>query len=388
MPRSSACGKRPAGRSRRASRCARSAAAPTKSLASSAQTQPRPASSAVRSSDEVVAVERVADLEPQRVARAQPGRRGAGGQQARPTARRRARARTSARRRARRCSPCGQRSRARRRPRRRVKPNGSSSGSSTSVERRRPLQRQHRQLVAAVVQRHAGRQRLGQPFPVGVDPAGVDDQQQVVVGEPVGDQVVDGAAARRRAAACTGRWPGADPVEVVGERALQELAACPAPRSSSWPMCETSNTPACARTARCSGMMPSYCTGISQPAKGTIRAPAARWRSWSGVRRRASALASGSASLLRTVGSGAPGAGFVPTRRPGGLRCRGTRVKGQPGGGCARSVAHHFRRYRDRLAKRRRKARCGRRRVPSPGTPRGLRGGRARPRRTRGSRRS
>src|SRR5436305_4522757 len=31
--------------------------------------------------------------------------------------------------------------------------------------------------------------------------------------------------------------------------------------------------------------MPSYCTGISQPANGTMRAPAATWRSCSGVRR-------------------------------------------------------------------------------------------------------
>ena len=48
-------------------------------------------------------------------------------------------------------------------------------------------------------------------------------------------------------------------------------------------MCETSKTPQSVRTARCSGMTPSYCTGISQPANGTIRAPAATWRSWSGV---------------------------------------------------------------------------------------------------------
>ena len=38
-------------------------------------------------------------------------------------------------------------------------------------------------------------------------------------------------------------------------------------------MCETSKTPQSERTARCSGMTPSYCTGISQPANGTIRAP-------------------------------------------------------------------------------------------------------------------
>ena len=44
-------------------------------------------------------------------------------------------------------------------------------------------------------------------------------------------------------------------------------------------MCETSNAPAAVLTATCSGITPSYWTGISQPEKGTIRAPAARWRS-------------------------------------------------------------------------------------------------------------
>ena len=40
-------------------------------------------------------------------------------------------------------------------------------------------------------------------------------------------------------------------------------------------MWETSNAPASERTARCSGITPSYCTGISHPANGTRRAPAA-----------------------------------------------------------------------------------------------------------------
>src|SRR4051794_26119020 len=52
-------------------------------------------------------------------------------------------------------------------------------------------------------------------------------------------------------------------------------------------MCETSNTPLAPRTARCSALTDSYWTGISQPANGTSRAPAATWRSCSGVRRRA-----------------------------------------------------------------------------------------------------
>ena len=47
------------------------------------------------------------------------------------------------------------------------------------------------------------------------------------------------------------------------------------PSTWNWPMCETSKTPQSLRTARCSGMTPSYWTGISQPANGTMRAPAA-----------------------------------------------------------------------------------------------------------------
>src|SRR5919197_1559463 len=41
--------------------------------------------------------------------------------------------------------------------------------------------------------------------------------------------------------------------------------------------------PASVRTALTSGMTPSYCTGISQPSKGTLRAPSATWRSRRGV---------------------------------------------------------------------------------------------------------
>ena len=46
----------------------------------------------------------------------------------------------------------------------------------------------------------------------------------------------------------------------------------------------TSNTPARSRTAMCSSRIPPYWTGISQPANGTSFAPAATWRSCSGVR--------------------------------------------------------------------------------------------------------
>src|SRR5579884_3848978 len=57
------------------------------------------------------------------------------------------------------------------------------------------------------------------------------------------------------------------------------------PSTSSSPMCETSKTPASPRTALCSAITPSYCTGISHPANATIRAPSATCRSCSGVRR-------------------------------------------------------------------------------------------------------
>ena len=56
---------------------------------------------------------------------------------------------------------------------------------------------------------------------------------------------------------------------------------------ATWPMWETSKIPAPERTAMCSARMPSYWTGISHPAKGTRRAPAAAWRAWSAVLRRA-----------------------------------------------------------------------------------------------------
>src|SRR4051794_12912780 len=73
-------------------------------------------------------------------------------------------------------------------------------------------------------------------------------------------------------------------------RCCRNSAAC-GPEVSISPMWETSKTPARSRTAVCSSRIPAYCTGISQPANGTSRAPAATWRSWSGVRWSASAPA-------------------------------------------------------------------------------------------------
>src|SRR3990170_3038973 len=64
----------------------------------------------------------------------------------------------------------------------------------------------------------------------------------------------------------------------------RSAAAC-GPVTSKRPMWETSNIPAAVRTALCSSMMPVYWTGISQPAKGTMRAPRRTCSAWRQVPR-------------------------------------------------------------------------------------------------------
>ena len=103
----------------------------------------------------------------------------------------------------------------------RVKPNGRQLRKLDQRQRGRALQREHRQLGRPVVHRHVGRQALGQPGAVGVGAAGIDDQQQVVVGEPVDDQVVHRAARVLEQQRVLG-VPRADPVEVVGQRRLRK----------------------------------------------------------------------------------------------------------------------------------------------------------------------
>ena len=100
-------------------------------------------------------------------------------------------------------------------------------------------------------------------------------------------------------------------------RCRKRSASAPVVRIS--PMCETSNTPAPVRTATCSWRTPSYCTGISHPAKGTRRAPAASWRSNRGVRRRVSA-AGGTGRRVTSAGRSADEAHPCAARAlPGGV---------------------------------------------------------------------
>ena len=98
--------------------------------------------------------------------------------------------------------------------------------------------------------------------------------------------------------------------------AAASAAPASGPSTISSPMCERSNRPAAARTARCSSMIPAYWIGISQPAKSTILAPSASWRSRSGVGCGAAAdlgHASGASWLGPAPGNGPPAAA-VPAR--------------------------------------------------------------------------
>jgi hypothetical protein len=53
-------------------------------------------------------------------------------------------------------------------------------------------------------------------------------------------------------------------------------ASASGPETWNSPMCDTSKSPAASRTARCSAWIPAaYCTGMDQPAKGTILPPRA-----------------------------------------------------------------------------------------------------------------
>ena len=71
---------------------------------------------------------------------------------------------------------------------------------------------------------------------------GVGDRQEAVGAEAVGEEVVEHAAVLAAQHAVLGA-ADRELVDVVGEQALQQLAAPAAPLVSISPMCETSKTP-------------------------------------------------------------------------------------------------------------------------------------------------
>src|SRR5688500_815207 len=84
-------------------------------------------------------------------------------------------------------------------------------------------------------------------------------------------------------------------------------------------MCDRSNSPAADRTARCSSMIPLYCTGISQPPNSMIRAPRAVWRSLSGVTWTLASAVSVTSGALAGGGGSAGRIGAI-RKVPGSLR--------------------------------------------------------------------
>ena len=124
---------------------------------------------------------------------------------------------------------------------------------------------------------------LAQPGQVAVVVGGVGDRQVALVGEPVGEEVVEHAAVL----AAEARVLGAADLElgdVVGQQPLQQRPRRRAPRSRPRPCARRRRRRTPSRTAWCSAAIPSYCTGISQPAKSTSFAPASTCASYSGVR--------------------------------------------------------------------------------------------------------
>ncbi len=91
------------------------------------------------------------------------------------------------------------------------------------------------------------------------------------------------------ASASSNRWvycarPGAIlPRSLVSVRCSWSWASAPSRRTV--PRCDTSNTTASSRQARCSAIVPPrYSSGMSQPPNGTMRAPRLRWTESSGER--------------------------------------------------------------------------------------------------------
>ena len=97
---------------------------------------------------------------------------------------------------------------------------------------------------------------------------GVGDRQVAVGAEPVGEEVVEHAAVlAAQHAVLRAADARSSTTSLESSRCSSALGAAARCVSIS-PMCETSKTPAASRTATCSARMPSYWTGISQPANG------------------------------------------------------------------------------------------------------------------------
>ena len=106
---------------------------------------------------------------------------------------------------------------------------------------------------------------------------GVGYEEDLVVGDVVGDQVIDDTAGIGAAQRVL-RLARADAPQVVGEGGVDELRGA-GPCTSALPRWLTSNSPTVVRVAVCSATVPAYDTGISQPQNSAKLAPSSRCRS-------------------------------------------------------------------------------------------------------------
>ena len=233
---------------------------------------------------QVVAVQVKADLEPQRVARARARRGSRRRRAARPTPPARRPDRAAARRRPRPCSRCRTRASPRRATDRsqqciRVRQRPVGEAAARARARRGPWTASIANRVGDVD--HVDVELRGvrlHPLEVLLVVGGVGDGQELALGQPVGEQVVEDAAVLAAQHAVLRAALG-EPADVVGEHPLQELERPAGRASRSRPCARRRTRRRPLRTARCSCRIPAYWTGISHPANGTSFAPAATWRS-------------------------------------------------------------------------------------------------------------
>ena len=226
---------------------------------------------------EVVAVEVEADLEPQGVAGGEPGRHGPRLDQRRPQRRRRARldqdldpvlARVA--------GPADERLGPGDGERRGPHPGRQLVVGEPGDDRAgiRSLDGEHRVVAEPVAELGVEVARvLAEPLQVALVVGGVGDRQVAVVGEPVGEQVVEHPAVVAAENRVLGAADG-DLGDVVGEQPLEQRPRRRGRRSRSRPCARrrrrrTTSAPRGARRGR-----PRTATGISQPANGTSFAPA------------------------------------------------------------------------------------------------------------------
>ena len=108
--------------------------------------------------------------------------------------------------------------------------------------------------------------------------AGVGNEQEFVLGETVEDGVVDDAAPLVADEAVAGA-AHAQAGRGAGEENVQQTGGVGSADVQPAHVRDVEQAGGVAYTAATSAMTPSYCTGMSQPPKGTMRAPRATWAS-------------------------------------------------------------------------------------------------------------